>query len=204
MKIIKTLVLTLFSLLILTSTTICHGGFDVYPRELTITMDDEFIFGNTSRSILIQNLDDNSVNITWYLDHPNPISWIRPNRTLIPKLMWINVKPKYQIIPPKDSAKFDIYLDIPKKEENLKKHWETWIVFKEEENKFFNFEATVRLLIDTPLKIKNNNNQDIDFLSIKIGDKIKITISDVVIIALIIILIVIGILVIKKKKSKKS
>jgi len=120
---------------------------------------------------------------------------------LIPNLIWIDVKPKFHIIPPKDSEKFDIYLKIPNKEENLKKHWETWIVFKEEENKFINFESTVRLLIDTPSKLQNNN-QDQDFLSIKIGDDIRIPLSDIFLIVLILILIIISALIIKKKRSK--
>ena len=191
----------IFFLLFFTPTTICRGGFDIYPRELTITMYNEFIQGNTSKDITIINVNDNSINISWYLDHPTPISWIRPNRTLIPKLTWINVKPKFQIIPPKGSAKFDIYLDIPNKEENLKQHWETWIVFKEDENKFINFESTVRLLIDTPLKLQNND-QNQDILSIKIGDDIMIPLSDILLISLIIIFVFISIIIIKNKKSK--
>lgn len=203
MKIRKIALLIIFFQLFFTTTTICRGGFDIYPRELTITMYNKFIQGNTSRDITIINVNDDSINITWYLDHPNPISWIRPNRTLIPKLTWVDVKPKFQIIPPKGSAKFDIYLGIPNKEENLKKQWETWIVFKEEENKFINIESTVRLLIDTPSKLQNNN-QNQDFLSIKIGDDIKIPLSDILLISSIIILVILSLLIIKRKKQNKT
>ena len=201
MNIKKISLLIIFFLFFFTNTTTCQGRFDIYPREITITMYNEFIQGNTSKDITIVNVDDDSINISWYLDHPDPISWIRSNRTLIPDLKWIDVKPKFKIIPPKGSAKFNIYLNIPNKEENLKKYWETWIVFKEEENKFINFESTVRLLIDTPLKLQNNN-QNQDFLSIKIGDDIKIALFDILLIFLIIILILISYLIIKKKKSK--
>jgi hypothetical protein len=197
----KPIVLIIFFLILLKFSTICQAGFDLYPRELTIKMNDEFIQGNTSKNITIINVDNNSINITWYLDHPNPISWIRPNRSLIPNLKWIDIRPKYQIIPSRGNAKFDIYLNIPTNAENLKKQWETWIVFKEEENKFINFESTVRLLIDTPLKIKNNDKEQ-DFLSINIGDKIKIPITDLFLTILVITLILIGLYVIKKRRSK--
>jgi hypothetical protein len=196
----KTFWLMVVFLFVLILLPITQGSFDVYPRELTISMRNGFIQGNTSRYIEVQNLKNKSINITWYLDHPNPISWIRPNRTLIPNLNWIEIKPASKIIPPGGIERFDIFLDIPNKEENLKKQWETWIVFKDSELKFINFEATVRFLIDSPIHFNYNNNNE--FLSIKIGENISIPVVDFIIIIMIMILVSIGLYMVKKRKTK--
>jgi len=197
----KTLILTLTFLLFLTSTLICKGDFGVHPRELSITMGNEFVKGNSLRYVTVQNGNDYSINISWYIDHPVPISDMRPNKTLIPDLSWINVKPQWQIIPPQSSAAFYIYLDIPEKEENLNQHWETWITFKREKKQFINIENTIRLYIDTPTELITNDNQDSDSLSIATEDQINIPLIDFIIVAVIVILIIIGFLVIRKKKS---
>lgn len=196
----KYFVFIFFFLILIKCSTTCQSGFDIYPREITIKMDEEFIHGNTSRNITIINVDDSRINITWYLDHPDPISWIRPNRSLIPSLNWIDLNPKFQLIKANGNAKFDIFLNIPEIEENSKKQWETWIVFKEEENKFINYEATVRLLIDTPTEINANNN---DFFSINIGDKIRIPVFDAIIFILIILLISFCLYFVKRKRKKR-
>ena len=113
----KTIVLPLTFLLFFTSVSICNGAFSVYPVELSITMGDEFISGNTSRAITVGNYEDQSINISWYLDHPVPISDIRPDKTPIPNLSWINIEPQRQIISPQSSATFYIHLNIPESEE---------------------------------------------------------------------------------------
>jgi hypothetical protein len=197
----KYIVFIFFFLILLEFSITCQSRFDIYPRELTIKMDEEFIQGNTSRNITIINVEDSIINITWYLDDPEPISWIRPNRSLIPNLDWVDLNPKYHLIKANGNAKFDIFLNIPEIEENSKKQWETWIVFKEEENKFINYEATVRLLIDTPIIINAKTNND--FLSINIGDKIKIPVLDAIIFIIIIILISFCLYFIKNKRQKK-
>lgn len=201
MNIKKTLILTLTSLLFLTSTSICKGDFGVHPRELSITMGNEFLNGNTLRYITVQNGNYYDINISWYIDHPVPISDMRPNKTLIPDLSWINVKPQWQIISPNSSTAFYIYLDIPENEENLDQHWETWITFKREKKQFINIENAVRLYINTPIELINNDNQGSDSLSIATGDQINIPLIDFIIAAVIATLIIIGFLLIRKKKS---
>ena len=196
----KTLILTLTFLLFLTSISICKGDFGVHPRELSITMGNEFVKGNTLRYITLQNGNDYSINISWYLDHPDP-PLMRLNKTFIPDLSWIDVKPQWQIIPQGSSAAFYIYLDIPENEENLNQHWETWITFKREKKQFFNIENAVRLYIDTPTELIINDDQGSDSLSIVTGDQTKVPLIDFIIVSVIVILIISGFLVIRKKKS---
>ena len=197
----KKLFFTIILILFLTSTILGKGNFGVHPLELTIKINDEFVQGNTSKNIIIRNVNNYSINISWYLDNPDPISWIRPNRTLIPELSWIDIKPQWQIIHPKSSKRFFIYQNIPDKEKNLNKKWEIWIVFKQVDKQFINYENVVRLLIDTPEMLKNNNH-DQDFLSISFKDRNKIPLSDFLIIISVIILVFISFYVLKKKKSK--
>jgi len=197
----KTLTLTSFFLLLLFCSSTCQGNFGVQPRELSITMNDEFIQGNTLKSIKITNPNDYDINISWYLDHPSS-DLIRPNKTLIPDFSWIDLKPQWQIISANSNAIFDIFLNIPENEENLNHNWETWVTFKQEEKQFINIENAVRLYIDTPSEMTTSNDQDSDSLSIRIGDQIKIPLFNIGIVAVIILLLVICILFIKKKKSK--
>lgn len=201
MQMKKTLMLVSIFLLLFFCSSTCQGNFGVQPRELSITMINEFIQGNTLKTIKIINNDDYDINISWYLDHPSS-DLIRPNKTLIPNFLWIDLIPQWQLIPPNSNAIFYIYLNIPEETENLNKHWETWIVFKQEEKQFFNIENALRLYIDTPTEIITINDQDSDSFSIAIGDQINIQLFDIAMIAFIITLLIIGILVIKKNKSK--
>ena len=192
--------LTFILLFFLMLLPVCQGTFDVYPRELSITMDNKLIQGNTSKNIRIINNNDVDVNISWYVDHPQPISMMRSNKTSIPDLSWIDVKPQWQIVTPHSSVKFYIYLGIPQVKENLDQHWETWITFKTLEKQFINIENAVRLYIDTPAEKTTNNNQDSDSVSISIEDQIELPLFDFVFVAIIIILFIISILIIKNKK----
>jgi len=138
--------------------SLCKGNIGVQPPEISITMKDEFIHGNTSKKITITNTNNNDINATWYLEHPDPPSSIRPNRTFIPDLSWIDVKPKNSLIPPNGAGEFFIYLNIPENIETLDKHWETWITFKQESSGgIFNQEYAVRVYMDTPTEIAFNN-----------------------------------------------
>lgn len=186
----KTLALIILLFLSLAFSTVCRANIAVQPLELSITMDNEFIHGNTSKKIAITNNNDYSINVTWYLEHPNPISWMRPNKTCIPSLSWIDVNPKWCIVLPDDSVAFYIYLDVPESEEHLEQHWETWVTFKQEPGGgIFNQEHAVRVYIDTPGEVAINNNQD------------QIPPSHVVIVAVVAIsLFILGTLVYKKKK----
>lgn len=199
----KILTLTLLFLLLLTWIPICKGNFSVYPLELSVIMNNEFIQGNTSKNIRITNNNDYNINVSWYLDHPDPTSWMRPNKTFIPSLPWIDVNPRWCVVPPHDSKDFYIYLDVPNSDEYTGQNWETWVTFKQESSgSIFNQEYTVRVYIDTPREVVISNNQDHDSLSIAIGDQIKVPLLDIVLAAVIAtILLIIVTLVIKKKKS---
>lgn len=137
---------------------VCSGNISVYPREVSIPMNEEFIWENSSKKITIENNGDQSVNVSWYLEHPDPIDWMRQNRTIIPNLSWIDAEPKWCIITPHGSKAFYIYLYVPKREENIQQHWETWITFKQESSGgIFNQEYAVRVYMDTPTEIAFNN-----------------------------------------------
>jgi len=190
--------LIIFSILLMFN-SICKGDFNVKPRELSIVMEDEFIHGNTTKSVIVTNTIEESINISWYLDNPTQ-DLIRENKTLIPSFSWISIKPKWQIIPPGGDASFYIYLDIPEEKENLNKHWETWPVFKQEETQFFNWEHAIRLYIDTPENISTNNSNDEGGLSFFSDNSILISV-----IAIICIAFVVSLFIIKSrfKKNKK-
>ncbi|KYK32623.1 MAG: hypothetical protein AYK22_07235 [Thermoplasmatales archaeon SG8-52-3] len=144
----KSYLIILFSFLLI-FTSSCLANFNVQPREISIIMNENFIYGNTTKMIIITNNNDENINISWYLDNPTQ-DLIRENKTLIPSLSWISIEPKWQIIAPFGSARFYIILKIPEEKENFNQHWETWPVFKQEETQFFNWEHAVRLYIDTP------------------------------------------------------
>ena len=154
----QTVPLVMIILLPLIFSSLCEGNVNVQPPEISISMNDEFINGNTSKKITVKNSNNNNINATWYLEHPDPPSLIRPNRTFIPDLSWIDVKPKNSLIPPNGAGEFFIYLNIPENIETLDKHWETWITFKQESSgSIFNQEHAVRIYMDTPKEIAINN-----------------------------------------------
>ena len=196
----KTLLLILILFLFFTSASICKATFNVAPRELSITMEDDFINGNTSQIITVNNPGENSTNISWYIDHPEPISSMRPDKTTIPDLSWINVEPQWQIIPPDESATFYIYLDIPEDKEYFNQNWESWITFKREKQEFINIEVAVRLYIDTPLELITDNDQDSGATSISIGEQIMLPFFYVLVVIVLLLVLFIGMKYVKKKK----
>jgi hypothetical protein len=178
----KTIPLVLIILLPLIFSSSCEGkGVSVQPPEISITMNDNFINGNTSKKIAITNNDEYNINVTWYIEHPNPISWMRQNRTCITNLSWIEVKPKWHIVHPKTTEEFYIYLDIPESDDLLNQQWETWITFKinkqENDGDMFNQEYAIRVYIDTPKKTTiwndanhhNNSNYNLYTISLHVA-----------------------------------
>ena len=143
-------------------TTICSANVRVSPPELSITMIEEFIQGNTTKKITIFNDHNTTVNVSWYKEHPNPIEWMRPNRTCIPNISWIDVKPIWKNVSGNSNTSFYIYLEIPDEKANYNQSWESWITFKLGQQGFASYESAVRLYIDTPLytSINNSNQQD--------------------------------------------
>ena len=197
----KIIILTLIILVSLMLPFSCKAAMSVYPLELWITMDNEFINGNTSKKITITNNDEFSVNITWYIDHPSS-DLMRANKTKIPSLYWISIEPYWRIAQPGDTVSFYIHLDIPEGEENLNQNWEIWPTFKQNKSQgVFKFEQAVRLYINTPSKSIIDNNQEQEAFSIKIGDQIKISLFDIGMVTVIIVFLIIGILIVRKNKS---
>jgi len=201
MNIKKTLTIIALLLFPLIFSTITSADISVQPLEISINMDNDFINGNTSKKITITNNDDYNFNVTWYKEHPNSI---RPSRTNISDLSWIDVEPKWIIIPSKEKGEFYIYLNIPNVDENLGQHWETWVTFKKGERtgSFINKEYAIRVYIDTPEK-NTDNDQDNGVLSISINDQIKIPLQDVAIVLIAIASITtLTAFFLKKKKTK--
>lgn len=192
--------LLLFFSILLICTSTCKANFSVQPRELSIKMNEEFINGNTSKRVFVTNNIEESINISWYMDNPTQ-DLIRENKTLIPSLSWISIKPQWKIIPPNGSTIFYIYLDIPEEKENFNQHWEIWPVFKQEETQFFNWEHAVRLYIDTPEIFPNNNSKNIDNFSFIKENSILIAVISIVCLAIVLSLFIVKS---KIKKNKKS
>jgi hypothetical protein len=195
----KTIILISLFFFLLFISSIAKSSFGIVPRELSVTMTDEFIQGNTLKSITITNSNNYEINITWYLDHPSS-DMIRSNKTTIPDLSWIDVKPKWEAIPTQSNTKFYVYLNIPEEQENLKQKWESWIVFKQHDQQFINIENAVRFYIDTPTEMTIDNNQDSDAQSKAIDNQFKISVLDITVTAIVIALFIISILYLKKKK----
>ncbi len=131
----------------------CQADVRVEPAELTITIIDDFQQKNPPTNITILNENDYTVNVTWYLENPNPIALLRPNRTFIENLSWIHVTPSWRLIRPNATESFSIFLTIPELNDLLNQHWETWITMTPHQDgtsSIFSQEYAVRLYIDTP------------------------------------------------------
>jgi hypothetical protein len=179
----KTLTLIIFILLTLVLLLpSSKADFDVNPRELYVTMTDKFINGNTSKSILVFNTGSYDINVTWYLDNPTEDK-IRENRTIIPDLNWIDLDPTIHELNKGNSTSFYIILNIPENKIYLNQHWEVWVTFKPEKSDFITFEHAVRLYIDTPTNLTNQNssNSEIDYKNSIIFGVVVIAIIVVVI-----------------------
>ena len=169
----KTSVFIVILLFTLTLSMTCRANIMVQPAELSITMTNEFIHGNNSKKITIINNDNCSFNATWYLEHPTPVSWMRPNRTYMPNLSWIDLEPKWLLIPSNSTREFYVHLDIPENEELTDEHWETCVTFKLGKQDYggglFNQEYAVRVYMDTPVEVTIGNHQGYDLLYIALA-----------------------------------
>lgn len=159
----KLQVFIIFFILFLSLASIAKAGFSAIPAELTITMQNNFCNGNTSKKISVTNNNPDELNITWYIEHPYETK-IRPNKTFIPSLNWIDVNPKYIILSPGETSDFYIYLNIPEKKENLNQNWEVWVTFKkgyqDQAPSMFQQEIAIRTYIDTPSTYSEINLND--------------------------------------------
>lgn len=200
----KTIILVILLIILIQNTQFSKANITVSPAELTIKIDDIKIDGNTTKKITITNNNSYTFNITWYLEHPNPTAWIRPNKTEIPNLNWITITPKYKKISPYNKTSFYIYLNLPYDPSIKNKHWESWITFKQgtdnNQTGFINVENAVRIYIDIPditqyynkYNLRQNND---DFKATATTDNILNT-------TIIFVFILIAILLYITKKKK--
>ena len=188
----KILIFASMLLLFSTFASICNGNFAVQPSEISIVMGDDFIHGNTSKKItLINNDNDDEINITWYVENPDP-SMRRANRTNIANLSWIELEPEWFNIAPNGSADFYIHLGIPETAENINQSWEVWVTFKLTTTGLVNQESAIRVYIDTPKKIANASQES------KPG---KVLDKNIIISFLLLTLFILVILLLYKKKK---
>jgi len=183
--------------------TVSKASINVQPLEISIVMDDDFIHGNTFKKITVTNNNADSFNVTWYIEHPTPISKLRPNRTYMPNLSWIDVEPKWAVIPSKGSEAFYIYLDAPENDELRDQHWETWVTFRTGKQGSFNFEQAIRVYIDTPGKITDADDQGHDTVSVMIDDQLKVPLVDIAIAAGIVIALLLMGTVLYRSRGKR-
>jgi len=144
----------LLLLFLLFFTISCQANVIVEPAELLITLTDNFLQENTSTHITILNENNYTINVTWYLEHPNPPSLLRPNRTFIENLSWIQVTPSWQLVDSFTKASFSISLVVPQRSDLFDQHWESWVTFTphtEHGNGVFSQEYAIRIYIDTPI-----------------------------------------------------
>jgi hypothetical protein len=191
----KTQIIAISLLLLILFATISVKSISVTPAEISISMESEnFISGNTTKKIIVTNDNNFTFNVTWYKEHPNPTSTMRPNKTRITNLSWIDAEPKWLNIPAKSTGDFYIHLNIPEAEENYNQNWETWITFKGGKQVTsggtFNFEYAIRVYIDTPV-----------VLPAETDDEISIPLLEITILAIIIILLIGFVVIVKKKKT---
>jgi hypothetical protein len=145
----------LLTLIFLTAFTVNSVGVTVQPAEVYIKMTGNYISGNTTKKIIVTNVENHNVSVLAYIEKPYP-DYIRPNRIPLQNLSWINIVPFQYTLQPNTSKTFYLYLTIPEKfyETLLDKQWEVWATFREEasnstSNSFVK-EYSVRIYIDTP------------------------------------------------------
>jgi hypothetical protein len=163
-----------FLVLLLFLTGSCHANVIVEPAELTFVLTDNFLQENTSANITILNDNNYTINVTWYLEHPNPSSLLRPNRTFIENLSWIHVTPTWQLVDSYEKRSFSISLVIPPQANLFDQHWESWVTFTphtDHSTGVFSQEYAVRIYIDTPISsdqpsIPGSNSSGIDFFTL--------------------------------------
>ena len=202
----KLQVFIIFFILFLSLASFAKAGFSAIPAELTITMQNNFLSGNTSKKISVTNNNPDKLNITCYIEHPYETK-IRPNKTVIPSLNWIDVYPEYIILTPGESGDFYIYLDIPETQENLNQNWEVWITFKkgyqEEAPSMFQQEIAIRTYIDTPSTISDVNLNDGLYATTGPDTDMLTTVELGISIILILFIIIIALFIYSRRKKEQ-
>jgi len=124
--------LTVLFLLFSLSSIISKADVFVSPAEISISMEDDFIDGNTSKKITVTNRNSHNISVKAWMMHPDITEWMRPNRTFIENLSWITIEPSQAIVPSNTSADFYIHFNVPNETKNqtYDKHWEIWAALK--------------------------------------------------------------------------
>lgn len=143
-------------LLILPIFSTCKANVVVSPTEIYFNIDDSYNEGNTSK-ITITNSYSHDISARLWVEHPDIIEWMRPNRTLIENLSWFTIEPSQATIPSDSSADFYIYFNIPNeiKNQTYDEHWESWAAVKidsasENASSSFKQGYLVRIYVDAP------------------------------------------------------
>jgi len=141
-------------LIFLMFSNLAYADVSVQPAEIYIRMNNSYFEGNTTKKIIVTNSFPYSISVKAYFKHPEPLELIRQGREPIENLTWLELHPQKVNIPSNSSANIYIYLHVPKasQEENLNKHWESWIALsiQSEEKKNINVGYLIRTYIDTP------------------------------------------------------
>ena len=141
-------------LIFLMFSNLACANVSVEPAEIYIKMKNSYFEGNTTKKITVTNSFPYSISVKAYFKHPEPLELIRQGREPIENLTWLELHPQKVNISSNSSANIYIHLHIPKElqEENLNKHWESWIALsiQSEEKKNINVGYLIRTYIDTP------------------------------------------------------
>ncbi len=152
----KAILVVMFLLAIPFISSSCDANVSVTPTEIYLNISDIYVWGNTSRKITVINDNSYNISVKSWMNHPDIIEWMRPNRTLIENISWITIEPSQAIIPANSSRDFYIYFDIPNETKNqtYDKHWEIWAAVKAEGtgnfSSSFNKGYLVRVYVDIP------------------------------------------------------
>jgi hypothetical protein len=158
--VIKKLVIMVFilSFLLMHFSTPVKASLAIIPGKLTITMPEGFPKETITYYIYAKNPYSYGVNGSARIENP-PVERLPEGYTQIPDLSWVTVKPDKVFIPPGETGKFEILIDIPEdqKPSQYNKKWETWATITNdqpgdgiENGASIKVELTVRLLINTP------------------------------------------------------
>lgn len=149
----------LILLLLLALSPISKANVIVSPAEISLTMIDTYIEGNTSKKITVKNHYYHNISVSAWMMHPDITEWMRPNRTFIENLSWITIEPPQLIISSNSNAYLYIYFNIPNETKNqtYDKHWEIWAALKindasENSSSSLKEGYLVRIYVDTPMQ----------------------------------------------------
>jgi len=190
----KKIVLIPIFILVICFFTVNVAGVTVTPAKFSIILEDDYKPGNFTGIITVSNNYEYNISVNARLQHPDPLDYMQPGRTIIKNLAWIKIEPSNQIISADGKGKFYVNFSVPEEyqEECLDSRWESWASLKinaasEENAGSINEGYLVRIYINTPVPPEEPVEEPNT-----IG-------QTVVILLFIIVIILVGILLFKKK-----